>query len=254
MRVPSLSQLTRHLFIDIETVPVAGSYDALSAGMQHQWDRKSRNLKSAYDDDPTSAALFDERAGLFSEFNKVVCIGIGCLVERPEGWKVVCQSIASHDERALLSAFCSALGKFTKNEYNNIFVGHNIREFDLPCLCRRFLVNGLSLPSCLDFQGKKPWQVLHVYDTLELWKFGDNKNYTSLDLLAEIFDIPSSKTDIDGSMVGRVYWEENDLDRIAAYCMRDVYTTARVYLKLVGQFVEEPEAEFHPQPLLVAAS
>jgi DNA polymerase elongation subunit (family B) len=113
------------------------------------------------------------------------------------------------------------------------FCGHNIKEFDLPFLCRRMIINGLSLAPALQLNNKKPWEITHI-DTLELWKFGDYKNYTSLALLAEVLGIPSPKSDIDGSMVGKVYWEEKNTERIAQYCMQDVLTTAKVFLKLSG--------------------
>lgn len=113
------------------------------------------------------------------------------------------------------------------------FCGHNIKEFDIPFLCRRMVIQGMQLPECLKLHGKKPWEVPHL-DTLELWRFGDYKNYTSLSLLAEVLGIPSPKEDIDGSMVADVYWKQNDLKRISTYCLRDVYTTARVYLRLKG--------------------
>jgi DNA polymerase elongation subunit (family B) len=111
---------------------------------------------------------------------------------------------------------------------------HNGKEFDFPYLSRRMMVNGISLPAVLDNAGKKPWEVKFV-DTLELWKFGDYKHYTSLELLAYLFGIPTPKDDIDGSMVAGIYYQEKDLPRIARYCEKDVLTIIRLLLKFAGQ-------------------
>ena len=140
------------------------------------------------------------------------------------------KSFASDDETELLSSFKSLLEK--KFDQNKLMLcAHNGLEFDFPYLCRRMIKNGIKLPLCLDIAGKKPWEVNHI-DTMELWKFGDRKSYTSLDLLAAIFDIESSKDDIDGSMVNEVYYENKQLERIAHYCMQDVLVTAQLFLKL----------------------
>ena len=236
-----MESLKHILFIDIETAPITPQFDAMSPGMQHQWVRKSRNLKSAIEENNVPALLFEEKAGIFSEFAKIVCIGIGCLVEREGEWKVVLKGLTDHDEKVLLNKFCEALSKFLEHFPDLKFCGHNIKEFDIPFLCRRMIINGMNLPDCLQINGKKPWEVSHL-DTMDMWKFGDHKNFTALALLAEVLGIPSPKDDIDGSMVGDVYWKERDLDRINRYCLREVYTTAKVFLRLKGinDFVPEP--------------
>ena len=83
----------------------------------------------------------------------------------------------------------------------------------------------------MNIMGKKPWDIQHL-DTMEMWKFGDYKHYTSLDLLAAIFNIPTSKIDIDGSQVNRVYYRDNGLIKIKDYCLRDVVVLAKLYLKM----------------------
>jgi DNA polymerase elongation subunit (family B) len=156
-------------------------------------------------------------------------------------WKLRLKTITNDDEKVLLNEFCELLTRFTSYHPDLRFCGHNIKEFDIPFLCRRMVISGVGLPSCMQLSGKKPWEINHL-DTLELWRFGDYKHYTSLSLLAEVLGIPSPKDDLDGSMVGSVYWNEKDLPRIARYCMQDVLTSARVYLRLKGinDIVPEP--------------
>lgn len=228
-------QLSHILFFDIETVPLVPFYDDLKEGLQVEWERKARNLKKGpADENATIAQLFEQRAGVYSEFSKVVAIGFGAAYCRNDQWQFAYKCIASDDEKALLNRFCENLSAFNKKINRElVLAGHNIKEFDIPFLARRMLVHGMSLPRCLQMQDRKPWEVPHI-DTMELWKFGDYKAYTSLNLLAAVFDIPSPKSDIDGSQVAQVYYKEKDLSRIATYCARDVWTTAQVYLRLTG--------------------
>lgn len=228
-----MEHLRKILFIDIETVSCQPEYNLLSNGLQEQWNRKARFLKSAEDENASPEMLFTEKAGIFSEFAKVVCIGIGCLVEKNKSWKLVLKSLTGCDEKVLLNQFAETLARFAYKYPEMKFCGHNIREFDMPFLCRRMIINNLPIPETMQFQNKKPWE-LNILDTLEMWKFGDYKHYTSLALLAEVLGIPSPKDDIDGSMVGEVFWKENNLPRIARYCLQDVATTAKIYLRLSG--------------------
>jgi 3'-5' exonuclease len=236
-----MEHLKNILFIDIETVSVVPQFEELGQGMQSEWVRKSRFLKSNILENAGPAELFVEKAGIFSEFAKVVCIGFGSFHKHGDEWKLRLKSITGNDEKELLHEFCEVLTKFTDYYSDLRFCGHNIKEFDIPFLCRRMLINGMSLPNCMQLSNKKPWEIPHI-DTLELWRFGDYKNYTSLSLLAEVLGIPSPKDDLNGSMVGDVYWNEKDLDRIAKYCLQDVLTSAKVYLKLKSIFdvVAEP--------------
>ena len=226
--------LKRILFIDIETASITQRWEELNENMQQLWAKKAKTIRTNNEEDAVPAKLFEEKAGIFSEFSKVVCISVGSLVFHENEWIFRLKSIADRDEKILLNNFLTILSRFEAANKEMKFCGHNIKEFDLPFLCRRMIINGIALPGPLQLNNKKPWEITHI-DTLELWKFGDYKNYTSLALLAEVLGIPSPKSDIDGSMVGKVYWEEQNLERIAQYCMQDVLTTAKVYLHLTGQ-------------------
>lgn len=227
------------LVIDIETVSGKRNFEELSASMQAHWQHKASFFKNVTET-LTPALFYQDRAAIYAEFGKIVCIGLGFIDK--EGKKVRIKTLSDKEEGKLLTEFCALLDRLAQEHEGNItFCGHNIREFDLPYICRRVLINGLVLPETLQLSGLKPWQVPHI-DTLELWKFGDYKHYISLDLMAEILSIPSSKTDIDGSEVTRVYWEEDNLQRITDYCARDIFTTALVYLRLTDQ----PVAGFSP--------
>ncbi len=228
-----MEHLKHILFIDIETVPLFPNFDMLTEGLQKAWIKKCKFLKSDIDENATPAQLFSEKAGIFSEFAKVVCVSFGSLFKQDEGWKLRLKSIVNDNEKILLNDLCYVLERFASHYTDLKFCGHNIKEFDIPFLCRRMLINGMGLPACMQLNGKKPWEVSHL-DTLELWRFGDYKHYTSLALLAEVLGIPSPKEDIDGSMVATVYYKEKDLQRIAKYCMMDVLTSAKVFLKLRG--------------------
>jgi len=230
------------LFIDIETVPTEPDHSLLTERMQAEWARKAKLLKPGSDGVIDPPTLFGERAGIYSEFAKVVCIGIGGLYEQDGKWKMRLKSLVNDNEKALLNDFCSVITKFAKSYKDLRFCGHNIKEFDLPFLCRRMVINSVGLPDCMQLSGKKPWEINHI-DTMELWKFGDNKNFTALSLLAEVLGIPSPKNDLDGSMVAQVFWRDKDLQRIGNYCMQDVLTSARVYLRLKGLAID-PEPEF----------
>jgi 3'-5' exonuclease len=226
--------LKRILFIDIETASVTQRWEELNENMQQLWVKKAKTIRGVSEEDALPSRIFEEKAGIFSEFSKVVCISIGSLVLHENEWVFRLKSIVDQDEKILLNNFLTILSRFEASHKEMKFCGHNIKEFDLPFLCRRMVINGIALPGPLQLNNKKPWEVPHL-DTLELWKFGDYKNYTSLALLAEVLGLPSPKSDIDGSMVGKVYWVDRDLDRIAQYCMQDVLTTAKVYLHLTGQ-------------------
>ena len=175
-------------------------------------------------------AEFYERAGIQAEFGKIICISIGFFhqIDGLQHFRV--SSFSGDNEIEILKNFVSLLKKQQKDQ---LLCAHNGKEFDFPYLCRRMMVNNIPIPPQLQIAGKKPWEVNHL-DTMELWKFGDYKNYTSLNLLATILSIPTPKDDIDGSMVKKVYYEDNDLKRIVKYCQKDVITTAQILLKFKG--------------------
>ena len=221
------------IYIDIETVPQKSSFQQLSETMQSLWAIKHSTLKI---ENETAEEGYLKRAGVYSEFAKVICISIGFFrfdKDRLRNQFRV-KTISGDDEKELLENFLTTIAKSFSEPERFHFCGHNIREFDLPFICRRLLVQGLGLPEILDLSGKRPWEVQDI-DTFQLWKFGDFKNYTSLRLLSEILGIPSPKEDIEGKDVCRVYWEEHGLPRIVEYCQRDVVTVARLLLRFKGE-------------------
>lgn len=225
--IPELRDI---LFLDIETVAHTDDYNSLNERLKTQWARKANFFKRH--SDQSDEDLFHDRAGIHAEFGKVICISVGKFFDTESGELGLKTKVYSgHDEKALLLEFKSMIEKMDSSTLR--FCAHNGKEFDYPYLCRRFLIQGIPLPAPLNLSGKKPWDVQHL-DTLELWKFGDVKHYTSLDLLATIFNIPSSKNNIDGSQVNFVYHKENGLDRISEYCRGDVVVLAQLFLRLKG--------------------
>jgi 3'-5' exonuclease len=214
------------LFLDIETVPMTPDYKDLSDTFKKLWDKKAQNLSSKENDTPEN--LF-ERAGIYAEFGKIICISAGYI----NGNTLKLKSFYGDDEKVLLKEFVELLDRHYSGS-NYLLCGHNAKEFDYPYLSRRILINGLQLPSILDIASKKPWEVSHL-DTMQLWKFGDYKSYTSLALLTALFNIPTPKDDIEGSDVARVYWKEHDLERIATYCQKDVIAVVQLFLRFQGK-------------------
>ncbi|MEQ1677517.1 MAG: 3'-5' exonuclease [Chitinophagaceae bacterium] len=225
------------LFLDIETVPQYASYDELPEDWRSLWDTKSATL-SKYHEGQTNESLYP-RAGIYAEFGKIVCISCGAMQGNAGHRKLVLKSFSGTDEALLLKQFSEMLGKWTTGEPKQL-CAHNGKEFDFPYLCRRLIINNLPIPSLLNISGKKPWEVNHL-DTLELWKFGDYKSYTSLNLLAHTLAIQTPKDDIDGSRVWEVYWKEKNLERIVTYCQKDVITVAQILLRMRGEALLEEE-------------
>lgn len=213
------------LLLDIETVPMHESYGMLDDRWQELWDKKAKYLGDA---DSTPEEVY-ERAGIYAEFGKIVCISVGILVPNGDHYRLRLKSFYGHEERVVLADFADLLHSSFSGPQKAL-CAHNGKEFDFPYLSRRMLINRISLPYILDTAGKKPWEVNHV-DTMQLWKFGDFKSYTSLDLLAALFEIPTPKDDIDGSQVREVYYKEKDLERIKTYCEKDVVTLANVLMR-----------------------
>lgn len=228
------------LFLDIETVPQAAAFDQLPGEARELFALKTQYQRK----DEYSAEDFYERAGIWAEFGKVICISVGYFQGSGGNRKLRIRSF-SGEERQLLLEFRDLLETYF-NRPQHLLCAHNGKEFDFPYLARRMVIHGIALPAKLSLFGKKPWEVPHL-DTMELWRFGDFKHYTSLKLLAHVLGVPSPKEDIDGSMVRDVYYEENDLERIVNYCERDVVTVAQVFLRLrheelltEGQIVQVP--------------
>lgn len=219
------------LFIDIETAPQKAEFEELSEHFQHLWDKKSSNFRK---EDQLASDVY-ERAGIYAEFGKIICISAGVIIQKNGERFYRVKSFHDQEEKKLLSAFNEMLEKFTSNPGKKL-CAHNGQEFDYPYIARRSLINGIHVPKILDIAGAKPWEIKdRLLDTLQLWKFGDYKNYTSLDLLCAVFNIPTPKDDIDGSQVYQVYYQEGDLDRIVRYCEKDTLALANLMLRFKGE-------------------
>jgi uncharacterized protein YprB with RNaseH-like and TPR domain len=218
------------LFFDIETVPQTFEYNELDERGQGLWDRKTRFIQER---ENLNAEEVYEKAGIYAEFGKVVCISLGFVLQKEGETQIRIKSIANEDEIVLLQDFLDLLNSYY-NSPDFLFCAHNGKEFDIPFLCRRILINNLKIPYMLNVSGKKPWEIKHL-DTMELWKFGDFKNYTSLDLLTYIFKIPTPKDDMDGSQVAKVLYQDKDLERIIQYCEKDVVATIQLFRKYQGE-------------------
>lgn len=231
------------LVIDIETVPAVPDFNSLSPIMQNAWEQKMTKYREEHED---VREHYFRSAGIYAEFGKIICISAGAFfVNKQTGvLNFRIKSFSGHDEKKVLIEFSELLNLHYNDFKKHLLCGHNGKEFDFPYLCRRMLVHSLLLPRLLDISGLKPWDVAHL-DTMELWKFGDKKNFTSLNLLAALFQIPSPKIGIDGSQVGGVYWKEDNLEKIVEYCQRDVLTVAQLLLKFKGMPVlNESEVTF----------
>lgn len=230
--------LDRILYLDIETVSQFQNYNETPEAIRPLWKHKAERFAKQNGEEWTeevAARLYSEKAALYAEFGKIAVISVGFTVKGEEGYTLKLKSFGSVDEMEVLSGFSNLILKHYNDPARQFLCGHNIREFDMPFLCRRMVIKRMELPKMIDVTGKKPWETKHFLDTMELWRFGEFRNYTSLNLLAFVLDVPTPKDDIDGSDVGRVFWEENDLERIAVYCEKDVATCARVLFRLQGE-------------------
>jgi len=250
-------QICRILFLDIETARSSKKYEKLSEGMQKMWEHKAQSIEPK-DGSVSSAKKYYDKAAIYAEFGRVICISCGYFNEQEGELFFRVKSFFGKDEKKILENFKHLLNtkagkidghgnlidKSGKRIFDNngnkvsdekrllhYIAAHNGKEFDFPFMCRRYLINQIRLPHMLEIRGKKPWEILHLIDTMELWKFGDNKNFTKLELLCNIFDIPTPKDDIDGSQVSDVFWEEENYERIAVYCEKDAIATAQLLLK-----------------------
>lgn len=213
------------LFLDIETVPESEYFNDLDDEKKELWDHKSKYQRK----DEFTSEEFYERARIWAEFGKIICISVGYFNFRGDIRTFRTRSFHGEESKLLKEFKNLMITHFSSSKH--LMCGHNAKEFDFPFIARRMIIHGIELPYKLNLFGKKPWEIPHL-DTMELWKFGDYKHFTSLKLLANILGIPSPKDDIDGSQVRQVYYEEKNLDRIITYCEKDVITTAQVFLRL----------------------
>ena len=223
------------LFLDIETVPEVYAFKDLDDKTADLYTKKTKFFQK---DGLTAEDVYD-RAGVYAEFGKIVCISCGIVQDKNTGKTIRMKSFANHDERKLLLDFAEMLMAYY-NTPNHALCGHNAKEFDFPFIARRMLINGIDIPEILDIAGKKPWEV-NLLDTMELWKFGDYKHYTSIALLCHIFKVPTPKDDISGADVARVYYEEDDLERIKVYCEKDVIALIQLFLKFRNEGLVKEE-------------
>ena len=232
-----MTPLNHILFLDVETVSRHPEFDQLDTRGRSLWQQKIGFMARRDDhewQDHDYAQSYKEKAAIYAEFGKVIVISAGIIHQGDTGPNLRIKSFYGDDEEAVLNQFAAVLEKNFHDPNQHILCGHNIREFDIPYLCRRMTSLGIPLPTLFNITGKKPWEVKYIADTLELWKFGDHKNYTSLDLLSHTLGIPSPKDQMDGSMVGHFYWEQKALEDIKRYCEKDVVTVAQVYLRLLN--------------------
>lgn len=226
------------LFLDIETVPMYAAFDDMPEKFKLLWEKKSTFFREG---EKTAADVYD-RAGIYAEFGRIICISVGTLYQKQGEMRCRVKSYAGDDEKKLLFDFANMLENFSKHGQVKL-CAHNGQEFDYPYIARRCLINGVPVPKLLDVAGAKPWDVKEtLLDTLQLWKFGDYKHYTSLDLLCAVFDIPTPKDDIDGSQVAGVYYRDGNLDRIVQYCEKDVFALAQLFLKYQGKKILPQDA------------
>jgi len=225
------------LFLDIETVSQYESYQQMPEDWKELWDLKAQIIIRNKESESYESVY--HRAGIYAEFGKIVCISCGCIQGTGEDKKLVIKSYSGEDEKKLLLEFADMLQKWS-NESDKFLCAHNGKEFDYPYICRRMIINSVEIPEALKISGRKPWEIRHL-DTMEMWKFGDYKSYTSLKLMAKVLGIPSPKDDIDGSQVNGVYWLEKDIDRIVNYCQKDVVTLAQVMLRFYCNPLIRPE-------------
>jgi 3'-5' exonuclease len=218
-------QLDNILFLDIETVPEVEYFGDMDSDMQSYFEQKTKYQRK---DDFTAEEFYD-RAGIWAEFGKIITISVGYFATKGDIRNFRVTSFFG-EEKQILHDFSNLLQNHF-NQPQHLLCGHNLKEFDVPFIARRMIINGMRLPVKLDLFGKKPWEIPHI-DTLELWKFGDYKHFTSLKLLTKILGIPSPKDDIDGSEVAGVYYKEKNIDRIITYCEKDVIAVAQIFLKL----------------------
>jgi 3'-5' exonuclease len=220
-------RLENILLIDIETVSQYPSFTDMDDSWKELWQEKvQRTLPEGI----TAEDFYPQRAGVMAEFSKIVCISIGYFRKDGAALQLRIKSFYGDDEKKLLQDFLSVVHQLEASNNNWSFTGHNIKEFDIPFICRRLLINSIMIPPFLDFQNMKPWET-NMVDTFQYWRFGDFKQYTSLKLLAAALGVPSPKDDIDGSMVGEVYWKEKDIQRIVTYCQKDVVTTGNIIMR-----------------------
>lgn len=223
------------LFLDLETVPDFTDYESLPLPVKNLWDKKSVVIGKENE----SPAEIYRKAGLYAEFGRIICVSVGIINNKEERNFFRIKSFFNRDEKKLLIEFSEMLSNYSDRK-EILLCAHNGKEFDFPFLARRMLINGIDIPDILDTSGKKVWE--HKFlDTMDLWRFGNYKHYTSLELLTHLFGIETPKDEMDGSKVADVFWKDNDLNRIVRYCEKDVLSVAQLLLRFKGLELIDPE-------------
>jgi len=243
----NLNQMKKTLVLDIETASLVKCFDDLSARMKSFWEKKSMRLIKDHSEDKRQEVLsdlYDRKAAIFAEFARVVCISVGIFEVEDEIKSFRIKSFYGDNEKQILDDFSELVNAHFYDKYNHTIAGHNLKEFDIPFLCRRMVIHKMKLPNLMRLYGSRPWQVPHLLDTLDLWKFGDYKNFSSLDLLCEVLSIPTPKDNMNGSEVSQAFWD-GKVEEIKEYCEKDVLACARLILRLMGAQEIEDEKVFH---------
>ena len=230
----NLNSVSNIIFLDIETASQFKSHKSMHEAKRKIWSKKADSIRARDRNliNDSDASLYHKRAAINAEFGRIVCISLGFLSYDPSGWSIKLRSFHGRDETSILAEFKKLIESAAQGASFTHLAGHNIREFDIPYICRRMLANSMGLPAYFDFRQKRPWQIHKLIDTLDLWRFGDFKTYASLETLCDLLAIPSPKSRMDGSEVSDHFWTHETTESIAEYCEKDVVATIMLYLKL----------------------
>ena len=224
------------LFLDIETVPQKENWSEVPEITKELFSKKTAYQRK----EEITPEDFYERAGIWAEFGKIICISVAYFTNVTQERNLRVTSFSGDNEKQILIDFKQLLETHFNKPYH-VLCAHNGKEFDFPYIARRMIIHQIELPAKLNLFGKKPWEVPHL-DTMELWKFGDFKHYSSLQLLTSILGIPSPKDDIDGSEVARTYYKDKNLERIVSYCEKDTIAVAQLLIRFNNEnLIEEKE-------------
>lgn len=219
------------LFFDIETVGISNYLSGLrgiNPGLHKYWskiaDYSRRTIKGL--EDKSDEDLFIERAALVPEYNKIVAVSMG--FKMPDG-SIKMMSKYGDDEKEILLGVKDVFDKCDKSGFE--LCGHNIKHFDIPTLGKKYLIHEIPVPTLLPRYDTKPWNMKAV-DTKDIWNFGNNRGFSSLELVCIAMGIESPKDDIGGSEVHKTYWAGDGLERIKDYCEKDV----KVLIHLMDKF------------------
>lgn len=227
------------MIFDIETVRKTNLFTELSEAQQKVWMK----IRTDRFNDFSLEESYKSKAGLFPEFNKIVCISMYAphvppfFVEEEGNEKPELKFLSAYgdlEEKVLREALAFM------SENSTHLVGHGIKRFDIPNLIVKCVQYNIEVPYWLRMYGVKPWESNHI-DTYEVWKGGNfsTTQAASLDSVCAVLGIESPKDDIDGSEVSNLYWSDyggdkhaENLNRIKTYCEKDVRSNYLVFKKM----------------------